>query len=264
VTAAAQSILDRGGWCVCEVCVDVPAQLWEPRALICHRDSEAIADAIETEIAEEPGLDARITGCDRTTLRVEPALGAHLCYLADIESAAPALAGRPAYLDGPESEPEAATPAPCSMPGRGAGEPAADVRVATWMNRVVVTVAPDHTLREAARRMTARGVGAAVAIGADLPPRLLTERDILRSSGLGQDIDSERVRDHAATKLVYAPAHWPVGRAAEMMIRCDRRHVIVLGGFEAIGILSMRDIVRCLTADPAGGPIAVDLTTGGE
>lgn len=87
MTSAAQSILDGGGWCVCEVCVDVPAQVWEPRALICHRDSEAVADAIETEIAEQPGLDVRITGCDRTTLQVQPALGAHLCYLADIESA---------------------------------------------------------------------------------------------------------------------------------------------------------------------------------
>jgi electron transfer flavoprotein alpha/beta subunit len=36
------------------------------------------------------------------------------------------------------------------------------------MNPIVVTVGPEHTLREA-RRMTARGVGAGVVIGDELP-----------------------------------------------------------------------------------------------
>ena len=35
------------------------------------------------------------------------------------------------------------------------------------MNEIVVTVGPSHTLREAARRMTARNVGAAVVMDYD-------------------------------------------------------------------------------------------------
>ena len=52
------------------------------------------------------------------------------------------------------------------------------------MTNVLVTAGPDHTLREAARRMTARGVGAAVVIDEEQGgPCIITERDILRSIG---------------------------------------------------------------------------------
>lgn len=116
------------------------------------------------------------------------------------------------------------------------------------MNAIVVTVGPDHTLREAARRMHARGVGAAVVFDFDQPgPGIITERDLLASIGAGEDIDSELVRDHLSTRLVYAAADWSLERAAEEMTRGGFRHVIVMDGSEVAGILSMRDIVRCWT-----------------
>jgi hypothetical protein len=79
---AAEAILRQGGWCVFEVCVDVPLQCWEARVLIFDVTAEAVADAIEEEIQVEPTLDARLTGCDRRRLRPEPTMGAYLCYLA--------------------------------------------------------------------------------------------------------------------------------------------------------------------------------------
>jgi hypothetical protein len=88
---AAQSILDQGGWCVLEVCTDVPRQHWEARVLIFDRVAEAVADADAEEIAYEPEYDVRLTGCDLRTLGPEPGLGAHLVYLAD----APATPIRP-------------------------------------------------------------------------------------------------------------------------------------------------------------------------
>jgi CBS domain-containing protein len=121
------------------------------------------------------------------------------------------------------------------------------------MNRIVVTVGPNHTLREAARRMTERNVGAAVVQDPDdSGPGIVTERDLLHSSGRGQDIDRERVRDHLAERLVYAHADWPLERAAEAMTRGRFRHVIVLDEHgEAVGILSMRDVVRCWLTEGA-------------
>jgi CBS domain-containing protein len=116
------------------------------------------------------------------------------------------------------------------------------------MNPIVVTIGPDHTLREAARRMTARGVGAAVVIDADAPgPGIITERDILHSNGVGQSIDDEFVRTHLTSDVVYAAADWSLEHAASEMVRGGFRHVIVLDGAEVTGILSMRDIVRCWT-----------------
>ena len=87
--AAARSIIDRGGWCVVETCIDVPEQHWEVCALMFDLVPESVADLVEEEIEFEPELDVRLTGCDRNTLEPEPALGAALCYLAD----APRLAG---------------------------------------------------------------------------------------------------------------------------------------------------------------------------
>jgi hypothetical protein len=80
---AARSIIDGGGWCVVEACVDVPSQQWEVCALVFDLVPESVADLVQEEIEFEPGLDVRLTGCDRRTLRPEPGLGAALCYLAD-------------------------------------------------------------------------------------------------------------------------------------------------------------------------------------
>jgi CBS domain-containing protein len=125
------------------------------------------------------------------------------------------------------------------------------------MNRKVVTVGPGHTLREATRRMTRADVGAAVVIDPDgMGPGILTERDILHTCGAGDNLDSELVRDHLTQRLTYAAADWSLERAAEEMVRSRFRHVVVLDGSEVVGILSMRDIVRCWTQ--SGASTALD------
>jgi CBS domain-containing protein len=127
------------------------------------------------------------------------------------------------------------------------------VLVRDGMNEIVVTVGPDHTLRDAARRMAERNVGAAVIMDNEQAgPGIITERDLLQSNGRGEDIDSERVADHLASKLIYAYPDWSLEQAAAEMTRGGFRHVIVLDpGGAAVGILSMRDIVRCWMADGA-------------
>lgn len=114
------------------------------------------------------------------------------------------------------------------------------------MNPIVVTVGPSHTLREATRRMTRAGVGAAVVFDPDLPgPGIITERDILTVAGEDGDLDAELVREHLTSNLVYAAAEWSLERAAEVMTDRGFRHVIVVDGSNVTGILSMRDIVGC-------------------
>jgi CBS domain-containing protein len=120
------------------------------------------------------------------------------------------------------------------------------------MNRDVVTVGPQHTLREATRRMTHANVGAAVVLDPEgIGPGIVTERDVLRACGAGDDLDVELVEDHLTQRLEYAAADWSLERAAEEMVRARFRHVVVLDGSEVVGILSMRDIVRCWTQSGA-------------
>jgi CBS domain-containing protein len=120
------------------------------------------------------------------------------------------------------------------------------------MSRDILTIGPEHTLREAAAAMAQRRIGSAVVIDPDgQGPGIVTERDVLVSVGEGQDPDSERVRDHLANELVFAAPDWSLEQAAAAMIRGSFRHLVVVDGGELAGILSMRDIVRCWTEDGA-------------
>ena len=122
------------------------------------------------------------------------------------------------------------------------------MQVSEGMSSVVLTIGPGHTLREAARHMSERGVGAAVVVDPDQPgPWIITERDLLDSIGAGQSPDVERVADHLSAHLTFAAPDWSLERAAEAMVRGRFRHLVVIDGGETVGVLSMRDIVRCWT-----------------
>jgi len=121
------------------------------------------------------------------------------------------------------------------------------MQVREGMSEVVLTVGPGHTLRDAAKAMVARRVGAAVVIDPEQPgPGLITERDILSS------------------RLTFASPSWSLEEAAAAMIHGGFRHLVVVEHGDMVGILSMRDIVRVWTGDGASCeiPPAVSLATG--
>ena len=126
------------------------------------------------------------------------------------------------------------------------------MQVSDGMSSVVLTVGPGHTLRDAARAMTERKVGAAVVMDPDAAgPGIITERDLLEAVAAGQSTDQEKVADHLSSNLTFAASDWSLERAAEAMVRGGFRHLVVMDGGEIVGILSMRDIVRCWTSDGA-------------
>jgi CBS domain-containing protein len=126
------------------------------------------------------------------------------------------------------------------------------MRVRDGMSTMVLTVGPNHTLRQAAHAMAGRRVGAAVVLDPEAPGLgILTERDILLSIGEGQDPDAEIVADHLTSELVFAGPDWSLEQGAAAMVRGGFRHLIVIDEGEAAGILSVRDIVRCWTDDGA-------------
>ncbi len=117
--------------------------------------------------------------------------------------------------------------------------------VSEGMTELVLTVGPDHTLREAAAAMREKSVGAAVVIDPDAPgPGVITERDVLHAVARGQNPDEERVAGHQTSRLTFAEPGWSLEHAAQTMVRGGFRHLVVLDGSEMVGILSMRDIVR--------------------
>jgi CBS domain-containing protein len=122
------------------------------------------------------------------------------------------------------------------------------------MSTVVLTIGPDHTLRQAARLMSARRVGAAVVLDPDTSGvGILTERDVLTSVGRGQDPDTERAGAHTTTDVVFAAPQWTLADAAAAMAQGGFRHLIVLDDREPVGVVSVRDIVKCWT--PVAGAV---------
>lgn len=137
------------------------------------------------------------------------------------------------------------------------------MQVQEGMSQTVLTVGPGHSLRDAARLMATRNVGAAVVIDPDgAGPGILTERDILLSLGAEQDPDSERVADHLTRDVVFAAPDWSLEEAAAAMVRGSFRHLIVLEAGEIEGILSVRDVVRCWTEDGAICPVPASAAAG--
>ncbi len=222
LVAGARAILNEDLWCGLEVCVDPVAQHWELRAIVLRDDPEDVANAITQWLLRDDDADWRLAGCSRSLGGQPPAITLLIH-----------VAAEPGAVRS-----DASIPIPRHR--------RTSMLVRDGMNPIVVTIGPSHTLREAARRMTRGGVGAAVVFDPDLPgPGIITERDILIVAGEDGDLDAELVRDHLTSKLVYAAAEWSLERAAEAMTDGRFRHVIVIDGADVIGILSMRDIVRC-------------------
>ncbi|MCW2606316.1 MAG: histidine kinase [Frankiales bacterium] len=113
------------------------------------------------------------------------------------------------------------------------------------MTSAVLTVGPAHTLRQAARQMAERRVGAALVLDADADgPGILTERDVLLAVAAGQDPDTELVGEHLTPDAVSAEPGWDLERAAAAMVKGGFRHLVVCDGPDVVGVLSVRDLVR--------------------
>jgi CBS domain-containing protein len=138
------------------------------------------------------------------------------------------------------------------------------MQVRDGMSATVLTVGPGHTLRDTARLMSERKVGAAVVIDPDgHGPGIITERDILHSLGAGHDPDDEAVSEHLTRDVVFAAPDWSLEEAATEMVRGSFRHLIVVEEGATVGILSVRDVVRCWTQDGATCPVPASSDSSG-
>ena len=119
------------------------------------------------------------------------------------------------------------------------------VKVREAMTENVLTMTPGRSLRDAARFMAERNVGAVVIIDPEEPgPGIITERDLVRSLGAGEDPDQEMVKDHLTARATFADGDWGLEEAADAMARGGFRHLVVVHDGEVEGIISMRDIIH--------------------
>jgi CBS domain-containing protein len=122
--------------------------------------------------------------------------------------------------------------------------------VSNHMATDLLTVEPDARLAEAARRMAHRGVGAVLVLEGERLAGILTERDLLKAVAAGFT-EEARVSEWMTRQPETVEPDETTDQAASLMIHGGFRHLPVVEGGRAIGILSIRDLMRVALHDSA-------------
>jgi len=139
-------------------------------------------------------------------------------------------------------------------------------RVADVMNLRVVSVEPDETVGVAVARMLEENVGSVAVCEDGRLVGIFTERDVLRLAGEHDGDFSELRLDVVMTRAphVISPDDEVVA-AAGLMAERRIRHLPVAQDGNVVGILGIRDVMRCLLEavwrdhDPAARDTAREL-----
>jgi CBS domain-containing protein len=122
------------------------------------------------------------------------------------------------------------------------------------MSRTLLTVDATDALTHAAAQMEARRVGAVLVMNGERLTGILTERDVLRAVATGgvegTNVGAWMTHDPDTVGPDERPGH-----AAAIMIHGGFRHLPVVDGDKAVGIISIRDLMRLVIDDeaPKGG-----------
>ena len=108
----------------------------------------------------------------------------------------------------------------------------------------VLTVAPEDTIGEAAQKMTERDVGAVVVSDFGRMIGILTERDVMRAVAGRVHSSEARVREWMTPDPVTMTEEMSVEDAGRTMIERGFRHIPVVSGDRAVGIVSIRDVAE--------------------
>jgi CBS domain-containing protein len=126
-------------------------------------------------------------------------------------------------------------------------------RLADLMTHDVLAVAPEDTLGEAAQKMVERGVGSAIVMDFGRLIGILTERDLLRAVAARTHSSEARVREWMTADPVTAVEDTPPEDAARTMLEHGFRHLPVISGDRAVGIVSIRDVAEWSMKHAADG-----------
>ncbi len=120
--------------------------------------------------------------------------------------------------------------------------------VSEHMTASLLTISADATLRDAAKAMADRGVGAVVVLEGRALAAILTERDVMKAVAAGSD-GSAPVADWMTRHPETIEPEDSTDHAASLMIHGGFRHLPVVLGDEVVGIVSIRDLMKVALDD---------------
>lgn len=133
------------------------------------------------------------------------------------------------------------------------------------MSRDVRTVAPETTIREAARLMADSDVGALPVSAGDRLAGMVTDRDIaVRAVAIGKGPDTT-VGEVMTHDVLYCHEDEEVGHVSANMGEMQvRRLPVVDADKRLVGIVSLADIAMAADAEQAGEALELIARPGGE
>jgi len=117
--------------------------------------------------------------------------------------------------------------------------------IGEMMARDPLAVAPEDTIGEAAQKMVDR----AVVLDYGRLIGIFTERDLLRAVADRVHSSEARIREWMTSEPITVTPETSAEEAAQTMLDNGFRHLPVVEGDRAIGIVSIRDVARWITED---------------
>ncbi len=117
------------------------------------------------------------------------------------------------------------------------------MQIRNIMQSPVVSTDPEQSLRSAAQVMREHGIGSVVVEQGGRVVGILTERDLMHAAAQIGDVGKARVGDHMTAPVVTASPNWDVTVAATEMTHRHIRHLVVVEGDRALGVVSLRDVM---------------------
>ena len=136
------------------------------------------------------------------------------------------------------------------------------MKVEDIMTQAAVTDAPDDTLSEAAAKMRQQQTGSLLVMEGDNLAGIVTERDVLKVVGAGQDPKNVSLRDAMTSDVVTIRPDTSIKDAAEIMFQKWFRHLpVTTDDGKVVGIISLRDLLT-LVAEAMDDPAPLQTLTG--
>ncbi len=136
------------------------------------------------------------------------------------------------------------------------------MKVEDIMTEAAVTDAPDDTLSEAAAKMRQQQTGSLLVMEGDDLAGIVTERDVLKIVGEGQDPKNVSLRDAMTSDVVTVRPNSSIKDAAEIMFQKWFRHLpVTTDDGKVVGIISLRDLLT-LVAEGMDDPAPLQSLTG--
>lgn len=116
--------------------------------------------------------------------------------------------------------------------------------VSEIMNKSVISVEKDDTIKMAVKKMVHGDIGAVIVAEKDTPIGILTERDIIKYLA-NETMDLEnKVELIMSTPLISVDSSTSLDKAADIMLTNNIRRLMIMEKDKYVGIISQRELQR--------------------